>query len=631
MSTITTVESIAELLAIQSPVDGQTVFVKSYHTGLSMGGGTFTYDSTKYMQNDGGVIVNGWVRTHFESITPLFFGSKGDAVFDDRPGFQMAIDYLRNNNGGELVVPKPIVEYRWKSYDTVNSACLVINRPINSIYTNPITIRGSGNLVQIKVDLGGSELIDSAILLKGGGLYKKFENISVHGGINKDTPNCNYVFKGVDVAYPNLTIRDCQFYVAKEDCFKIQTFVTVLDKLQTAYSKRGIVVDGGGNPQTSITLNSCYALNHDHFGYWFFQTTYCVFNACAADHIINNLGDDIAAYPYYIDIARGVTFNGCGAESSTRILKVRSAQGLVINGIDTLSIGDNINPPNTLIRIDGGASTTIAGLWNQNPKSFVYKLSLGNAVSAESVTILDQSIAPSECTWVSNFRFDNPIRFLLWDYSRKTQDITLANTGEPATNTTNFNNAIKNAYDLELLHDVIIRFPSGDFEINSAVYLASALTRGEGRIRLIGNADGTSRLIINSSGSLSFGRPTTLSRLNYTVENLNLYTMNGGTRGILFFKSDVTFINSKIASDNGIKQWAGDRVSSITLDSNSSIITSMYGSVIIKYSYKSTSAPTNSTRLPVGTRFEASDPNATRIGWINTVDNGAIWLAINAS
>jgi len=333
-----------------------------------MGGGIFTYSSSKALQNDGGVILNGWVRISYDYITPLMFGAKGDANYDDRPAFQSFVYYLHSQKGGVLIIPRPPVEYRWKSYDATDSACLVIPAPTSGIYIDPICIYGLGNLIQIKVDLGSGVTIDSSILLKGGGLYKKIENISVWGGKDKDTKNCNYVLRGDTAAYPNLTIRDCQFYVANEDCLKIQTYVSVFDKVQTAYSKRGIVVDGGGNPQTSVTLNSCYPLNHTHNGYYFFQTTYCTFNSCAADHIINDTGDGYEAYPYYIDIARGVTFNGCGAESSTRILKVRSAQGLTINGLMTLSIGDNDNPPDTLMRIDGGASTVISGLWNQKSK-----------------------------------------------------------------------------------------------------------------------------------------------------------------------------------------------------------------------------------------------------------------------
>lgn len=364
---VTTVESVNDLQYLLK-WEGRTIYVKSYHAGLSMGGGIFTYSSSKALQNDGGVILNGWVRINYDYITPLMFGAKGDANYDDRPAFQSFVYYLHSQKGGVLIIPRPPVEYRWKSYDATDSACLVIPAPTSGIYIDPICIYGLGNLIQIKVDLGSGVTIDSSILLKGGGLYKKIENISVWGGKDKDTKNCNYVLRGDTAAYPNLTIRDCQFYVANEDCLKIQTYVSVFDKVQTAYSKRGIVVDGGGNPQTSVTLNSCYPLNHTHNGYYFFQTTYCTFNSCAADHIINDTGDGYEAYPYYIDIARGVTFNGCGAESSTRILKVRSAQGLTINGLMTLSIGDNDNPPDTLMRIDGGASTVISGLWNQKSK-----------------------------------------------------------------------------------------------------------------------------------------------------------------------------------------------------------------------------------------------------------------------
>ncbi|WP_416040460.1 hypothetical protein [Acinetobacter lactucae] len=641
------VESINDLNNL-NPQNGDIVFVKGYHAPNQSleqnpyrGGGEFYWEATSTATPNGGTIfqvpgvnIGRWKRVDCSQITVEMFGAKGDESYDDRPAFQNAIDYLRSKGGGELVVPKPIRGYRWKTYDPTNSACLVINKDDEGIYYNPISIRGEANLTEIRVDLGAGVTIDSAILLKGGGLYKKFENISVWGGKDAKTKNCNYVFKGTDTAYPNLTMRQCQFYVANEDCLKLQTYVSLLEQVQTAYSKRGIVMDGTGNPQTSITLNSCYALNHTHNGYWFAETTYCTFNSCAADHIINDSGDGYEAYPYYIDIARGVAFNGCGAESSTRILKVRSAQGLVINGIMTLSIGDKENPPNELIRIEGGNSTTIAGVWLQNPQGYKYKLNLGNTFSSESVTILDQSIAPTECTWVPNFRFNNPIRFLLWDYSRKVQDITLSNTGDPTTNTANFNNAVKVAYDTELLHDVIIRFPSGTFEINSSVYLTSILTRGNGRIRLIGHADGTSKIVVAGVGNLHFGNPSSSTYLNFSVENLELYMgeMTGTTKGYNFYNGTVNFINSKLTSDNGFRQYYGSGSPKVRLDAMSYIATALYGNIEIEFTYKSTTPPNVSgSKLPAGTIFKASDPNTTRISWINTLENGTNWLAVSPS
>ncbi|MDS7931828.1 hypothetical protein RMB13_20540 [Acinetobacter sp. V102_4] len=76
------IESISELLNIQNPVNGQTVYVKSYYSGQSRGGGHFIYDSAKSTQNDSGTIFNGWVRQLASNVlNPYMFGAYGDLVF----------------------------------------------------------------------------------------------------------------------------------------------------------------------------------------------------------------------------------------------------------------------------------------------------------------------------------------------------------------------------------------------------------------------------------------------------------------------------------------------------------------------------------------------------------------------
>ena len=77
-------ESIAQLLSIKNPRNGQRVYVKSYHVGLGKGGGTFVYDSSKSAINDKGMIINGWVR----QVTPTYlnaynFGALGDGTQND--------------------------------------------------------------------------------------------------------------------------------------------------------------------------------------------------------------------------------------------------------------------------------------------------------------------------------------------------------------------------------------------------------------------------------------------------------------------------------------------------------------------------------------------------------------------
>lgn len=67
-------ESIADLSTINNPKDGLRVYVKSYHAGLKLGGGWFTYDSSKSSENNGGTVINGWIRElDNETITPEMF------------------------------------------------------------------------------------------------------------------------------------------------------------------------------------------------------------------------------------------------------------------------------------------------------------------------------------------------------------------------------------------------------------------------------------------------------------------------------------------------------------------------------------------------------------------------------
>ena len=655
------VETIAELVAIQNPREGQVVFVKGYHAPDLFielkpykGGGNFVWSATSTATPDNGIVfaVSGittgrWIRLNKNQITPELFGSKGNGSYDDRPAFQSAVNYLWNNRGGEVFVPTPLVEYRWKSFDSTHSTCLYIPESKRGPYVDPICLRGEGKLNMIKVDLSASAPagIKSAIKFGGFGHYRAIENLSVWGGVLTTVPYVDYVLSGSEDNYsPDLTLRNLQFYVAKVDCIKISTYVAKFTQVKTAYSPRGLVVikpdpqvaAGTSGPCTAITFDSCYGLEHTKHAFWGGELTYCTFNSYAADHIISPDGS-YEAYPYYIDIARGVTFNAMGAESSSRILRVRVAQGLTINGIMTLSIGkvaDGQPAPNHLIRIDGGYSATIGGMHLQNPFPFTYKLSLGNTFARECVVITDESIEPNEATYTVSPGREKPIVFLVNQKLKRALSFTLTNTGNATTNTANMRTFAAYSYDRELNYTLTINLPSGDFLINDAVSLANAGTNGYARIILKGNADGTSRIVCTSAGRINFGLPSTLARLNYTLDNVTIHadtTITAGTRLVDIQNANVYFIKSKLTSHNGAVQYAITSDSKIILDANSSIKTPAVSSGIVEYTYKATAAPTTSTRLPVGTIFRASDPNDTRIGWINIADNGVNWVALNIS
>ena len=62
-STIRAVETIADLIAIQTPYKGQTVQVLD-----DLRGGKFEYKASRALENNGGTCFNGWVRKYFGSV-----------------------------------------------------------------------------------------------------------------------------------------------------------------------------------------------------------------------------------------------------------------------------------------------------------------------------------------------------------------------------------------------------------------------------------------------------------------------------------------------------------------------------------------------------------------------------------
>lgn len=78
----TQVSSIAEMIAIEEPYDGQVVNTISYYQGLSKGGNRYFYDSTKKNTTNGGTVIYGWVGLN-TTDDAYQWGAKQDADFDD--------------------------------------------------------------------------------------------------------------------------------------------------------------------------------------------------------------------------------------------------------------------------------------------------------------------------------------------------------------------------------------------------------------------------------------------------------------------------------------------------------------------------------------------------------------------
>lgn len=95
MSTITTVESIAELLAIQSPVEHQSIIVND-----DLRGGHFVFNESKKNENNGGTIFNGWVRKYVGSVYLDWFCELAPALNDCSIALEKALQVSKGVKAG---------------------------------------------------------------------------------------------------------------------------------------------------------------------------------------------------------------------------------------------------------------------------------------------------------------------------------------------------------------------------------------------------------------------------------------------------------------------------------------------------------------------------------------------------
>ena len=292
----------------------------------------------------------------------------------------------------------------------------------------------------------------------------------------------------------------------------------------------------------------------------------------------------------------------------------------------TLSIGNAATPPEALIHIEGGSSTVISGIWNQGAKGFNKMLKLGKVFSTESVTILDQSIAPSQVSYESNWRFDNPIRFLLWDTSRKDVVVNLPTTGTDAEKSAALINSLNEIRDYTSLDNTVtVNFPAGDYPLISAFGIPHTDLKGSGKIVFNGHSTG-SRIVLKTAGAIQFLAPT---KLPIIFKNIEIYAENTVPTNIKPFginaDCDITYDNTKVTAENTLRDIAIS-AGKINLINGSYIALKNYYAHDALYTTQKLNVAPTLGKYPIGYRVYASNPDATRVGWVNTVRDGANWV-----
>jgi hypothetical protein len=169
---VVAVESIADLLAL--PADQRRsdlrYLVASYHGGWGVegpaGGGEFYYDSDLATENNGGTVIEGFVRILDGPVCPTMFGAKGDGVSDDGAAFQAVVDLFgdisvtrRTYNLGAraLVIPRD-KRLSFNDSKISRTGAGVILDLVDSLYTTvrDVTITVPAGCTGIRIDSTGA-------------------------------------------------------------------------------------------------------------------------------------------------------------------------------------------------------------------------------------------------------------------------------------------------------------------------------------------------------------------------------------------------------------------------------------------------------------------------------------------
>ena len=198
------IETVAGLASIQSPKNGQTVYVKSYRnpTNLALvnpyeGGGYFVYDSEQSAVNNGGTIINGWIRVFDGDVDISWFGAVQGA--DASPFIESALKIsksvvIRGNYTLETICGIPDQNNYSKTVTSIrgeNQATLTVNCPAGAVFTSAagkLNPTSTSDIYTGKINVSGINFVGTTIansvIFNGDRLYNmKIHHNNFHGNV----------------------------------------------------------------------------------------------------------------------------------------------------------------------------------------------------------------------------------------------------------------------------------------------------------------------------------------------------------------------------------------------------------------------------------------------------------------
>lgn len=302
---VSTVNTLADLAALNPATIYTNVFVAGYSTANDGGQGDFTYVSSATTTTNRGTVIKPtggtgrWLRQYSGDLNVLWFGAKGDGSTDDTAAIQNAIDTANSLGGGKVFFPakdptsngyivasnitqKNNVIISGES-DTGSSITFTANNPSGDIYWN-LTGCNTGGIenMRFRIHSGTTPAGDTILYVRNSVAGLWMRDISIDGN-SKNVSGLRLSADGV------LTVR---------------SFVGM--NIRVVACTSGVILDGGiGNCNVNkfyqLKVTGCSSLGlqllqvdaNEFFGVWLEENgTQLDLNACEDNQVYGYIEPD---------------------------------------------------------------------------------------------------------------------------------------------------------------------------------------------------------------------------------------------------------------------------------------------------------------------------------------------------